>query len=410
MRQAMIAAAEVSRDRKANPRYRWGDRKSRKRRRRQERQVRRAAAAALLWARRNGIKFAEAVKGMCVSLSTMMSWISGAADGSLEAKEVGRPAQRGSREERNLVVEMLKQAGPWLGVNAIKAIVPDISKRQIRDMKRRYVKACKRRYAVLIRTLQWSRPGAVWAMDFTDLKFPMEGGFEKVLPIRDAASRKILAALAAYEAKSGLVIDTLKWLFVIYGKPLVIKADNGPQFIDGDVREFLESQGVILLFSVPYYPGYNGGIEGGIGTLHTYAFYEAARNGRPEAWTVDDIENARQRANSIPRSDDWLGLTPDQAFEARDEITDGERAAFRECFLRHQAEARTEFMPAGKEPTDAALRAIDRIALERALVEQGFLFYRRQDVRQSPHPGKSGGGGRRITPPKFARKFTGISE
>lgn len=394
MSQAMIAAAEVSRDRKVGERHRLGDRNSRKKRRRHERQVRRAATFALLCMKRNGMKLADAAARLGVSLATMRTWILEAENAEPDPAPVGRPAQSGTREDRDLLVAILFHACARIGVNALKVIVPEMSKRQIRDIKRRYVKAYRRRYKTLIHTVQWSRAGSVWAMDFTDLKFPMEGGFEKVLPIRDVASRKILAALAAYEANSGLVIDTLKWLFAIYGKPLVMKADNGPQLIAEELRKFLEAEGVFLLFSVPYYPGYNGSIEGGIGTLHTYAFYEAARKGRPDAWTIDDIENARQTANSIPRSDDWLDLAPDQAFDMRDRITDEERAAFAELHRRHAAEAEIEFAPDKDKITDATRRAIDRIALERALVDQGFLFYR----------------WRRITPPKYARKFTGISE
>jgi len=162
--------------------------KIRKMKRRQERLAKRQAAEDLRRAKRDGMKIVEAAKRLGVSQSTLRSWIAGFGDGGPDPAPVGRPAQRGTREERNLVIEILFHTCARIGVNALKEIVPEISKRQIRDIKRRYVRAYKSRYPHLIHSLTWTRSGSVWAMDFTDLKFPMEGGFEKVLPIRDVAS------------------------------------------------------------------------------------------------------------------------------------------------------------------------------------------------------------------------------
>ncbi len=115
---------------------------------------------------------------------------------------------------------------------------------------------------------------------------------------------------------------------------------------------------------------------------------EAARHDRPGLWTSDDVEAARCQANQTARPWGWLGPTPEEVFEKRVPISDAERRMF---LASYEAYATSERQARGFDP-HAELdhyqhASIDRVAIVRALVEHGYLQFRR----------------RRVTPP-FVRK------
>jgi len=119
----------------------------------------------------------------------------------------------------------------------------------------------------------------------------------------------------------------------------------------------------------------------------------AARAGRPGLWTCDETEGARRMANEVNYPWGRHGPTPDEVWQGRVPLTAGQRAAFAVSLEEQRTRARRELK---YSPTDLlaplAQRAVDRVAIRRALVEHGLLTFTR----------------RQFTPPIQTSKMTNI--
>lgn len=388
-----VKASRQERAKRRRPKRRGivGQRK----RRENERTVRSMAVALARKALLLGMKVKDVARRLFLSPLTLQDWVRKWRDDRMKVKEVGRKADRGERWKRDLVVALFAELGPGAGIGTLRILLPEMSRGELEEIKERYVRIFKAKNKITYPMLRWTRPGAVWAMDHTWAPMAVDGEFDLLLLVRDLGSRCVLSSLPVSDTETSTVIDLLRALFSWYGKPLAIKSDNGGAFSSWEMREFLRGEGVFLLLSPPGTPRYNGSCEVGCGSVKLYSFHEAARNDRPFAWTADDVEAGRCRGNIIPRQDDPHGRTPSQLFASRLPVTEGERAAFHFAYLHHEEEVRQEFaFEPGKEPTRQELDAVDRLALSRALVEQGYLLFRR----------------RRITPVISRRKFTRISK
>jgi len=89
-------------------------------------------------------------------------------------------------------------------------------------------------------SLHWTLPGAVWAMDFHELTKSIDGIYPYPLAVRDLASHQQLLWLPVSDMNVVTVIDSLWRLFRTQGVPLVMKTDNGPDFI-ADARRIFYS-------------------------------------------------------------------------------------------------------------------------------------------------------------------------
>src|SRR5262249_163030 len=170
-------------------------------------------------------------------------------------------------------------------------------------------------------------------------------------------------------------------LFVEHGAPLVLKSDNGSPFGAEVVQDLLATWGVKTLFSPPRMPRYNGAIEAGIGSLTTRTDRHAARQGHPGFWSWEDTEAARQEANATARPQGENGPSPDEAWQGREPIVAGEREAFLPTVTPFQEEGEHDQGGPPSNPRDEQCkRARDRQAIRRALVEHGYLYFRRRRI------------------------------
>ncbi len=158
--------------------------------------------------------------------------------------------------------------------------------------------------------------------------------------------------------------------------------DNGSAFLADVTQAFLHQHRVLPLFSPPYTPRYNGAIEAGIGSLKTRTETHASRQGHPGSWSADDVAAAHLEANAIARPHGPGGPTPDTLWGKRAPILHSERTVFLETVERHRQQARHERgLDTSSIATDtSAGRSLDRIAIRRALVEHGYLLFRRRRV------------------------------
>ncbi len=360
-------------------------------RRAAERTIRASAVAYARWAQRQGLSLAEAAGRLGMAVSTLRSWMKRWGEDRMALRLRGRPLDRARREERVAVLALFGLMGPGLGLPTLMDLFPDVARRELEELQRRYRHVYRRKNCVLLHVLRWTRPGAVWAMDFAEPPRPIDGLYDRVLVVRDLASGYQLLALPTVGESAACVKQSLHGLFAWKGTPLVLKSDNGGSFTSAIVEQFLKEWGVLQLRSPEGTPAYNGSVEAGIGSLKTRAHYEAARHNRIWEWTCDDVHAALDQANETARPRGAGGPTPDEAWRARLRITSEERSTFHSLYGQHAERERLERRT--ESPNQRQRASIDRVAIGRALIESDLLLVRR----------------RRVSPPFIRRKWAKIS-
>jgi predicted DNA-binding protein YlxM (UPF0122 family) len=99
----------------------------------------------------------------------------------------------------------------------------------------------------------------VWTIDFTCI-LKTENYKLQLLTVSDARSRFLFKTALFLETSTELVVDYLTELFFKYGKPTIIKADNGPEFRT-DCEEKIRDLSVYLFNNPIYYGQFNGAHE-----------------------------------------------------------------------------------------------------------------------------------------------------
>jgi transposase InsO family protein len=257
-----------------------------------------------------------------------------------------------------------------------------MARREVEDLLRRYRRVWRMRQSRLTRILDWTRPGAVWAIDFAEPPQPIEGCYPRLLAVRDLASGYQLLWLPVPDETAQTAADALEGLFREHGAPLVLKSDNGSAFVAEELDTLLSRWGVRQLFSPPRLPRYNGSCEAGIGSMKTRSHHQASRGGRPGEWTCDNVEAARLQANQTARPWGVNGPVPEEPWQGRQPLSEGERRCFTQTVQRLEQEARQEQGYEGAAPLDRmAQAAVNRVALQRALVAHGLLRFRSEQVQ-----------------------------
>lgn len=349
--------------------------------RKMERSIKTEAVAFRRWTRRCGLTCADAASYLEISPSTLAGWEHRWKKNRLKIHVRGRPQERSDLETQNMVIETLHLRGPCVGLPTLKAIFPEIARRELAYLLYCYRIIYLRGNKMLAHSLRWEHPGAVWAMDYTEPPKPIDELYPQILVVRDLASGYILLALPAEGKTSQVSRDALASLLKEHTAPLVIKSDNDKAFTAEEVKKIFLDWGINFLLSPVGTPKYNGACEAGIGSLKTRAHYEAARNSRPGEWTCDDVEGARLMANQTSRPRGYLSPPPEVIWKGRLPITRKTRAVFAETVGNCQEEARKERgYPQSAELTPRTQASIDRMAIRRALVACGILSIRRRRI------------------------------
>lgn len=359
-----------------------------------ERTARRSAVGFARWLEHHGTSCAAAARRLHLSPSALARWRRRWQQDRMALRPRGRPAQDVDRNLRQDILSVFSLMGPHASLLALRDLFPGVARAALENLLDRCRRVFRRRHRWCLRTLRWTRPGTVWAMDFTELLSPIDAEYRYLLLIRDLASGRQLLTLPCRTPSAAIAVVALRSLFRFCGRPLALKMDNGAAFVAEELRALLRAHGVFPLYSPPGTPAYNGSVEAGIGALEVRAFYESARHDRPGEWTCDDVATARLQANATARPHGPYGPTPDQAWQSRTRVTDIEAHLFSLAYDRECQRARAERESEGPTGDSHWLRAsIDRVALSRALIERGYLLIR----------------SRRITPPITLRSARRIS-
>jgi len=206
--------------------------------------------------------------------------------------------------------------------------------------------------------------------------------------VRDLASGLTLAWEPLPDLTEETTQAALQRLFSLHGAPLVLKVDNGSAFRAQAFLEFLQASGVFPLYSPPSCPGYNGSIEAAIGSLKRRTEDQARVEGRSSQWDMADLRSAQAVANGshLRRLN---GRTPNSVWESRRALDCLERVIFELTVERERMQVRDELRIPQDEMLDHWRRsAVDRRAIERALVEHGHLLFTRRRIPLTIRPGK----------------------
>lgn len=169
---------------------------------------------------------------------------------------------------------------------------------------------------VSFRKVITSRPFECLEMDIKMVWIPSTGKNAYLLSVIDVHTRRILADLFSYSIKQKEVIQLLSLLFMNYQYPgsIVIRSDNGSQFIAKNVREYLELIGVSQEFTHVATPEENAHIEAYHGILKKEVFdrYEYRIFGE-----IEKILKSYVRFYNNERLHGLLGrITPIEKWEA----------------------------------------------------------------------------------------------
>lgn len=106
----------------------------------------------------------------------------------------------------------------------------------------------------------------VWSYDFV-LDQTSDGRRLKLLPVVDEFTRECLAIEVERRLTARDVVATLAYLFELRGAPAFVRSDNGPEFIAGAVKAWLEESGSATLYIEPGSPWENAYVESFNGKL-----------------------------------------------------------------------------------------------------------------------------------------------
>jgi hypothetical protein len=324
---------------------------------------------------------ADAAQGLGLSGRTLSHWEWRVKSDGLSPRARGRPLVRSSREERNRVVAGLELFGPGIGRSVCRRFWWDLPRSEVEAIVSRYRRVYVREHALVVHCLSWMRPGAVWAMDHATPPGAVDGSDKVILAVRDLSSGDQLQWHSVEGATAETTIRSLEELRREHGTPLVLKSDRGSAFISAALGAYLLRWGVIHLLSPAATPQYNGSCEAAIGWMKQRTRYQAARRGRFQEWTSDDLEAARILANRTPRVRSAGGRTPEEVWNARDPISPKERTVF----VERVAQERLSELWARGQKSEARLTApqrddLERTAIRRALVAHGILQIRRREI------------------------------
>lgn len=159
-------------------------------------------------------------------------------------------------------------------------------------------------------------PGTkAWTADFTSL-LKTDTLKLQLLTVSDQRSRFLLHSALYLNTSSAIVAHDLEELFIKFGKPGILKADNGPEF-RVELREHLNDLAVYLFNSPGYYGQFNGAHE----RIHRKlkAFIDAFAEHQNLTKLVAQIQEFMEQYNYKMPMESLDGKTPADIFLSGDD-------------------------------------------------------------------------------------------
>lgn len=307
-----------------------------------------------------------------VPARTLRSWRARAPIGA----PLGRRPKRSSLEARSAVLATLTEYGPGLGLEPLHAEHPHLPRREVRDILAR-TRSVYRRRGTVVQELEWLAGGTVWATDTTEVSGTQSS---TALLLTDLASKAHLDWTQIAAKNGPEVAARLTCAIRTLGAPLVIKHDNGAEFVNEDVQAVAQAAKIVVLRSPARTPRFNGSCEASIRGLKRRTTWIADREGH-EAWTQGDFNCARLSRNAIVRPHGRRGPTPEHAWQLRSSVTTEQRGAFLAEVENQKDQLRVELDADAQVLGKNELLRLERRAVVRALVRFGLVNVKRRRIR-----------------------------
>lgn len=320
----------------------------------------------------------EAAAALGLARRTLFSWCEERATTGVVLRPRGREATDASLEERWAIRQKLGELGPQVGIRRLGSYFQEVNRRVIKEVLTGYRAERLSAWGRERRRVLWQGAGRVWAMDFSEPPWPVDGIYPEILAGRDLGSGWPLLWEPVSGARAELVLERLAGLFETLGAPLVLKIDNGPVFLAQAFEDYLTAWGVSALFSPPACPRYNGAMEASIRWQKARTFFVAAKHHRPWQWQRQDLAEALAIARETTGR---VGERAAAIWEARQPVAAAERQAFLGAVRREELKVLAERARPQEAELDHYQRAaIRRTAVGRALEGHGLLTVRRRVI------------------------------
>lgn len=116
--------------------------------------------------------------------------------------------------------------------------------------------------------LRAKHPDHIWGVDFMSAK-TRRGGDIRILNIVDEFTRLALGCLVEKSIGTTAVLVELERLFELYGKPKIIRCDNGKEFVSSSLKTRLAQLGVSVIHIEKGQPQQNCFVERFNGTMRS---------------------------------------------------------------------------------------------------------------------------------------------
>lgn len=201
----------------------------------------------------------------------------------------------------------LSRAHPELGYPKITRLLQkeswDVGCRRIQRLRRELGLAVPAKKPKRIRRgqstglpTQATHRGHVWTWDFVH-DTTVRGGKLRMLNVMDEYTRECLCIYVARRINAKKVREVLSDLIDVHGAPDHIRSDNGSEFIEGKLREWLKENQIKTIYIDPGSPWQNGYIESFNARLR-----EECLN-REQLWTLTEarvvLEDWRWKYNHV---------------------------------------------------------------------------------------------------------------
>jgi len=330
-----------------------------------------------------GATCTDAAGKLGVCPRTLRHWRRRTTLGTPPARPVGRPRCTLDQARRQEIIASIKQLGTRTGVATFQARFPTVPRRELAKLKNRYRRVVTRWRRRRLARLEWTQPGAVWAMDHAEPPLTIDGKYEYILSVRDLACGYQLVWLPIERADADTTVAVLEGLFAAHGPPLVIKNDNGKALMQGSVPGLLARHAVTPLVSPPYRPQYNGSCEAGVRAMKVRTEDLAFLEDRSRHWTAQDLDHALRIANEHHRPDRAASPSRAQRWRDRTAISPEQRAAFQAAVETERQTLAAQLPDKPPAPSTGIQqhtleRKLQRQSVAHTLVESGLLIIHRR--------------------------------
>ena len=154
-----------------------------------------------------------------------------------------------------------------------------------------------------------AQPNTVWSMDFMADRLDDMRAF-RLLNVVDDFNREGLGIEVDFSLPAERVTRSLERIIEWRGSPQVIRVDNGPEYISGQLLRWAEDRGIAIQHIQPGKPQQNGFVESFNGRLRDELLNETLFGNLAQARQI--IEDWRIDYNSERPHTSLNGLTPNE--------------------------------------------------------------------------------------------------